>query len=370
MSLRSRGTILERPDACAAESATEPRRDRHSTEASPSVWRLSVLSVSVWLLSTPLGLLAQPDTPRLLVLQKKANALGLYDPGSGRRLWNVEVGLKPHEMALSEGDRLAYVTDYGVDSYNDTAEGGRTISIVDIAAGKRIATIELGRFRRPHGIVAGFSGRLYVTVDHPAAVLEVDAAARRVAAEHLIDQKLPHMVAVSKDERWLYTANAGSGTVSILDRRTTAPVQSVAVGGVPMGLAVTRSGEQLLVATRDANEVVVVDLASHAVVRRLTVAGSPARLRLTPDDRFLLVTLIASGELAVLSMANDKEVARLEVGAAAEGLTIDTRTGFGYASAQGANTVVKFSLTDWHRVLDIATDASPDPVEVVQVRQP
>jgi hypothetical protein len=31
---------------------------------------------------------------------------------------------------------------------------------------------------------------------------------------------------------------------------------------------------------------------------------------------------------------------------------------------------VKFSLTDWRPVLDIATDASPDPVEVVQVRQP
>jgi hypothetical protein len=51
-------------------------------------------------------------------------------------------------------------------------------------------------------------------------------------------------------------------------------------------------------------------------------------------------------------------------------VTIDTRTGFGYASAQGANRVVKFSLTDWRPVLDIATDASPDPVEVVQVRQP
>ena len=56
------------------------------------------------------------------------------------------------------------------------------------------------------------------------------------------------------------------------------------------------------------------------------------------------------------------------VGGAAEGVTIDTRTGFGYASAQAANRVVKFSLTDWRPVLEIATDASPDPVEVLQLR--
>jgi hypothetical protein len=56
------------------------------------------------------------------------------------------------------------------------------------------------------------------------------------------------------------------------------------------------------------------------------------------------------------------------VGGAAEGVTIDTRTGFGYASAQAANKVVKFSLTDWRPVLEIATDASPDPVEVLQLR--
>jgi hypothetical protein len=86
-----------------------------------------------------------------------------------------------------------------------------------------------------------------------------------------------------------------------------------------------------------------------------------------PDDRFLLVTLIGSGELAVLDTATEKPVARFMVGGAAEGVTIDTRTGFGYASAQAANKVVKFSLTDWRPVLEIATDASPDPVEVLQL---
>jgi YVTN family beta-propeller protein len=307
--------------------------------------------------------------PGVLILQKKANSLGLYDSNTGQRRWTAPVGVKPHEMVLSQGNRFAYITDYGVDSYTSAEEGGKTISIVDLAQGRRIGTIDLGTFRRPHGIVLGLSGRAYVTVDRPAAVIEVDVEARRVAAQHLLDQKLPHMVAVSPDERFLYVANAGSGTISIVERRAGGETRHVEVGGVPMGLALDRPGRRLFVATRDANVVAVVDCAAARVVGRISLAGSPARVRLSPDDRVLAVTLIGSGDLVVLNTDSMHEVARLRVGAGAEGVTLDARSGFGYASAQGANTVVKFSLTDWRRVLDIATDQSPDPIEIIEVGQ-
>jgi DNA-binding beta-propeller fold protein YncE len=307
--------------------------------------------------------------PLVLILQKKASSLGLYDSVSGHRYWTAPVGTKPHEMVLSEGDRFAYVTDYGVDSFTDTAEGGHTVSIVDIEAGRRVGAVDLGRFRRPHGIALGLSGRAYVTVDHPAAVLEVDAERRVVAVEHLLDQKLPHMVVVSGDERYLYTANAGSGTVSRIDRHPGGDVRSAAVGGVPMGLALTRRGDLLYVATRDANTVVLLACPDLTVAGSLDVAGSPARVRLTADDRYLLVTLMRTGELAVIDTGTRREVARLTVGSGAEGLTVDERSGYGYASAQGADRVVKFSLTDWRPVLEIATDASPDPIAVLSGRR-
>ena len=308
-----------------------------------------------------------PAAPGVLILHKKASSLGLYDSNTGQRHWTAPVGTKPHEMVLSPGNRFAYITDYGVDSYTSAEEGGKTISIVDLSLGRRVGTIDLGAFRRPHGIALGLSGRAYVTVDHPAAVIEVDAEARRVAGQHLLDQKLPHMVAVSPDERYLYSANAGSGSVSIIDRRAGGTIRNLQVGGVPMGLTLDRQGRRLFVATRDANVVAVIDCADERVAARIPLAGSPARVRLSPDDRVLAVTLIASGDLVILETSSMREIARLKVGAGAEGVTLDARTGFGYASAQAANTVVKFSLTDWRRVLEIATDQSPDPIEIIQV---
>jgi YVTN family beta-propeller protein len=310
-----------------------------------------------------------PSAPGVLILHKKASSLGLYDSNTGQRHWSAAVGAKPHEMVLSPGNRFAYVTDYGVDTYTSPEEGGKTISIVDLAQGRRVGTIDLGTFRRPHGIVLGLSGRAYVTVDHPAAVIEVDVEERRIAGQHLLDQKLPHMVAVSPDERFLYSANAGSGTISIIERRAGGEIRAIQVGGVPMGLALDRPGRRLFVATRDANVVAEVDCAGAHVVRRIPLTGSPARVRLSADDRFLAVTLIASGELVVLDTDSAREVARLKIGAGAEGVTLDARSGFGYASAQGANAVVKFSLADWRRVLEIATDQSPDPIEIIELDQ-
>ena len=93
------------------------------------------------------------------------------------------------------------------------------------------------------------------------------------------------MVAVSKDERYLYTANAGSGTVSIIDRHANVTAGSVQVGGVPMGLALSRDGRRLYVATRDANRIAVVDTENRTVAKQIAVAGSPARVRLMPNDR-------------------------------------------------------------------------------------
>jgi YVTN family beta-propeller protein len=329
----------------------------------PVARRLSAVALTVALAATVQGLAAQ-SVARALVLHKRANTVGLYDATTGRRLWAVAVGDLPHEMVVSVGERFAYVTNYGVDSWRDTAAGGRTLSVVDLSRAAVARTIDLETFRRPHGIALGLSGRLYVTVDEPAAVLEVDPEAGRVVRTHPLDQQRPHMVAISPDEQTIFAANSGSGTVSIIPRADGSPV-AVEVGGVPMGLALSRDGGTLFVATRDGQTVSVIDTRRRRVRATWPVGGGPARLKLTPDDRRLLVTCLESGELIALDPADGSTVGRVAVGPGAEGIAIDYRRGFGYASAQGADRVVKFSLTDWRPVLEIATQERPDPIEIL-----
>jgi YVTN family beta-propeller protein len=301
-----------------------------------------------------------------VIIHKWDNSVGFYDAATGRALAKIAVNEKPHEMAFSADGRFAYVTNYGVNSYTQQEQGGNTISVIDLARREKVGDIDLGRFRRPHGIEMGRSGRLYVTCDFPAALLVVDPAKRAVVGEIQINQALPHMVAVTRDERRAYTANAGAGTVSLVALGDGKVIKNIEIGGVPMGFALSRDEKLLYATNRTGDAVAVIDTGRGEVAAKINLPGQPARCSLTPDGKHLLVSLIGSGELAVVETASRRESRRLPVGKAAEGIGLDEAGEFGYASAQGEDKVVKFSLKDWRAVLEIKTAARPDPIHILK----
>jgi YVTN family beta-propeller protein len=300
-----------------------------------------------------------------VIVHKWDDSVGFYDALTGRRLAKIEVGVKPHEMALSLDRRLAYITNYGVNSYTQTEQGGNTISIVDLAAQRKVGEIRLGEYHRPHGIEMSRSGLLYVTTDFPATLLVIDPVERKIVRRYEVGQELPHMVMLSRDEQKAYTANSGSGTVSVIPLKREVKVKHIEVGGVPMGFALSRNGQRLYVATRTNNTVSVIDTTSDAVIASLNIPGHPVRLGLTPDGKHLIGTLIEAGEAAIIETASHRVVKRFRTGANSEGISLDPAGKFGYISAQGDNKVIKFSLKTWEPVLEIETAARPDPIAII-----
>ena len=275
------------------------------------------------------------------------------------------MGKKPHEMALSKDGKQIFATLYGVDYYNEDAEGGRAIDIIDVNSREKVGQIELGKFRRPHGIAVGKqTGQLYVTCDRPAALLVIDPAGRTVtAAIELANPKgLPHMVQVSPDEKRAFVANAGAESVSVIDLEARKELKQIPIGGVPMGMALTTDGSTLFATNRPADGVAVIDAKEGVLKRIIEITGNPARAHLTPDGKWLLVSLIASGEVAVVDVKKQELVRRIPAGKRLEGLAVDPAGEGAYVSAQEDNKVVKFSLGEGKRLLDIQTDTRPDPL--------
>src|SRR5215468_2758509 len=303
-----------------------------------------------------------------VIVHKWDNSVGFYDSNTGKRLAKVEIGVKPHEMALSAGRRLAYITNYGVNTYTQQEEGGNSISILDLVRRDRVGEIELGKFHRPHGIERGRSGRLYVTCDFPPSLLMIDPAKRAILREYPVGQTLPHMVMITRDEKKAYTANAGSGTVTVIDLVTGKVIKNIDIGGVPMGLAMSRDEMRLYAANRTGNRVAIIDTRRDEVSDWIEIPGQPVRAGLTPDGRHLIVTLIETGEAAIVDASSRRVIHRVRTGANSEGIGIDPSGQFGYVSAQGDNKVIKLSLKDWRPLLEIETAARPDPIAIIKTR--
>lgn len=301
----------------------------------------------------------------ILILQKNANSVGYYD-AKGKPLASVPVGVKPHEFERSADGKLLYVTNYGVGSYTDRVPGGNTISIIDIAKRKAVGEIHLGEYRRPHGIARGKSGRLYVTCDFPASLLVIDPVRKSIVKRYALDQKLPHMVAVTADETKAFTANAGSGTITAITLGSKPQQKNIQVGGVPMGLALDPPEKLLFATTQSGDTVALIDPAENVVKETINIPGGPCRLQFTPDGKQVIFTLIGAGGVSIVDTASRKEVHRFEVGKAAEGVLVDPFQNVLYVTAQGDDKAFKYSLKNWKPLLEFKTEAAPDPVLLVR----
>src|SRR5580693_7873606 len=122
----------------------------------------------------------------ILVLEKEQNTLVIVDPASLTIVARVPVGDNPHEVAVSDDGKIAYISNYG----------GNTIAVVDLAAQKPLAPIDLGALRQPHGLEFT-GGKLYFSAEGSKVVGSYDPASKKVDWVIGTGQNRTHMVIVA-----------------------------------------------------------------------------------------------------------------------------------------------------------------------------
>jgi YVTN family beta-propeller protein len=243
----------------------------------------------------------------LLVLNKTDATLSFVDPGDGKVLAVVGTGVGPHELAVEPGGLRAVVTNYGAQ------RPGSSLTVVDLGKRVPVDTLDLGRHRRPHGIVFRGKDRVLVTCEASQALIEVDLKERAVVKELATDQKIAHMVVVSPREPRAFVANIGSGSISAFDLDAGTLLASVPTGRGAEGLAITPDGAEVWVGNREADTLSIVDARTLLVSASLPCATFPIRVQITPDGARALVSNAKSGEVAVFDVKARKEVARLSL---------------------------------------------------------
>jgi len=265
-------------------------------------------SVTVLLVGALLGL-GSPTVPAetLLVVRKSAGAVDFVDPGSGLTLSSVAVGFAPHEISRSPDGRFAAVSNYGT-----REKPGATLSVLDLEHPRELRRIELGKWRRPHGVVWYAQDRIAVTTEEPAALLVVDPRAARVITQVPTEQAGSHMVAVISDPLRAFVTNRGAGSTTVIDLTSGRKLADVPTGAGSEAIAVTRDGREVWVAAREAGTITVLDTQTNGVLATLMVPGEPIRIVMTSSGT-ALVSCAGSGEVVAFDARNRRQTGRVLV---------------------------------------------------------
>ncbi|MBL8265549.1 cytochrome D1 domain-containing protein [Steroidobacter sp.] len=252
----------------------------------------------------------------LLVLNKSDDTVSFIDLASNQVKATLPTGDAPHEVAVSGDGKTAVVANYG-----DSANPGKTLTVIDVPGQQVLRTIDLGAYSRPHGIVWLQGDEVAVTVEASKALLIVGVTEGKVKQAVATDQVGSHMVAVSPKHRRAFTANIGSGSTTVIDLATNKRITDVVTGKGAEGIAVSPDGSEVWVTNRDANTVSIVDPQTLKITATLQPGEIPIRVKFTPDGTRALVSNAKSGDVAVFDTATKKKLASIPMQKDGEKLT-------------------------------------------------
>lgn len=308
--------------------------------------------------------------PALLILSKHDHTLAIVDPATLQVAARIPVGNDPHEVAASTDGATAYVSNYGFGAYH-------TIAVVDLLHQKPLAAIDLGALRGPHGLVFR-DGKLWFTAEASRAIGSYSPATGKVDWIMGIGQNRSHMLYVFPGARRILTTNVNSGTVTILEKFDLGPGKTmpgvpkgallppgsdwlltvVPVGTRDEGFDVSPDGKEAWVANAGDGTVSIIDIAEKKVTATLD-ANVPraSRLKFTPDGKLVLIS--GGPDLVVLDATTHKEVKRIAIGHGSAGIQVQP---------DGLRAYVACSPDGYVAVIDLKTlevaghiDAGPIP---------
>jgi YVTN family beta-propeller protein len=245
-------------------------------------WILSaiLLAVAVLFIAQPT---AAADHPLLLVVDRQANELFFVHAETFKVLESIRTGTMPQTVAVSPDGKTAFVANH-----NDHRN---TIMVVDIEERLKIKDIKPTPAWKPHDMAITRDGkRLFVTCEASRAVAEMDIASGKFLRQFDTNEKLSHMLALSPDEKTIYTANAANGTVVIIDVEEGKRKGSLRSGNGCEGIAISPDGLEVWATNRRSETIAIIDTQSRKVLERIECRGYPIRVEFTPDGKRALVS--------------------------------------------------------------------------------
>ena len=173
----------------------------------------------------------------------------------------------------------------------------------------------------------------------------------------------PHAIGVNPVTNRVYVANAGDGTLTIIDGATHSAM-TIAVGSNPQALVVNPVTNKVYVANSHADGTVTVIDGDIRQMTTLAVGNSPSALAVNPlTNRVYVASQGATGTVAVIDGASDTVIATLSVGGSPSDVAVDSSANRIYVANRASDSVTVVNGAD-NSTAKISTGAGSSPVAV------
>jgi YVTN family beta-propeller protein len=311
-------------------------------------------------LSTPITQ-AQSQTPTpspaLLVLNKAENSLAIVDPATQKVVARIPTGEGPHEIAASSDGKLAVVTNYGA------KDPGHSLSVIDLTTQKEIHRVDLGPLGRPHGILFA-DGQFYFTAELNKLIASYDPATNKLDWLLGVGQNRTHMLVRTKYLNEFFTSNVDSGSVTAIEKSSDPSgwkETNIAVGIAVEGIDISPDDKEVWVANAGDGTVSIIETATSKVIQTFDARTKHSnRLKFTPDGKFALISDPATGELVIVDAATRTITKMLNIGRGPGGILIVPDGSRAYVALATDNGVAVIDLHKLEVTGQIPTGQGPD----------
>jgi len=321
----------------------------------------SLFAPAVTLALLPAGLCAQT----LLVVNQGDTSVSIVDPASAKQVAVVDektVGVHGHEVAASADGKTAYVPIYGSTGVGKPGLDGHEMLVIDIPSRKIVGHVDFGHGVRPHfPLLDPASGLLYVTTELDKTVSIIDPKTLKIVGAVPTGSEQSHMLAISHDGRFGYTANVGPGTVSVLDLKDRKTIAVIPVSGDVQRIAISADDKLVFTADQTKPQLAVIDTASNKVANWIPLPALAYGTAATPDGRWLLVTLPTLNQVGVVDLKKLQVARTVDVAPNPQEIVIRPDGKVAYVSCMTATgKVAAIDLAKWTVQSEIAAGKSAD----------
>ena len=175
---------------------------------------------------------------------------------------SLDMRWPPHPTAASPLCRSMAMRNAGTPGTD-----GREVVKIDLGSNQVVGRYTFDHGVRPHAVAFNRHDKLlYVTTELDHTVSIIDPKTMSLVGDIPTGQSLSHMLVISHDGRFGYTANIQSGSVSVLDLETRKLLDIVPVSARIQRIALSADDGTIFTADQTTPRVAVIDTATRKVV--------------------------------------------------------------------------------------------------------